>query len=206
MKNTSVASLGVRRSNPVARLKLLGEPVIAASKLVVDLAKMLNAPIPDDAVECARWLARIPPDAEMQNMLAMLEETLTEQASSDQAQALAVVLLDGFGRAPGEGAASYAAALVAATEEDMADDDAEPAQISVTIIALAIVRIWRQQKFAPVPCEFRAACLAVRDRVEGLKLRRGHAVPDVIDLRDKLEWPIMRQTEPVDWEAWANAE
>ena len=177
-----------RGGNPVARLTAMGAPIIAASRLAVTLAEMFNAEaVPEDDGECAKWLARIPSDADMRHTLATLDRSLTRAASPEQARALCVVMLDGYGRAAVEGAATYVAALAASTEDYLADDDDEPATISPEVMALAIVRIWREATFMPVPCEFRAACMAVRERVAGLHMRLMHAQPMAQELRASLE-------------------
>ena len=186
----NVATL-TRGGNPVARLTAIGSPIIKASKLAVSLAEMFNAvTLPEDEAELALWLDRIPTAAEMAATIAMLDRSLTQPASPEQAQALCVVMLDGYGRAAVEGAATYVAALAASTEEYLADDDDEPSTISPEVIALAIVRIWREAKFMPVPFEFREACMATRARVKGLRDRLLHGAPEAQELRANVEWRL----------------
>jgi hypothetical protein len=193
-----VATLAQGR-NPVAKLTAIGSPIIAASRLAVTLAEMFNAvTVPDDDAECAKWLERIPTEAEMDGTIAMLDRSLMRAASPEQAQALCVIMLDGYGRAAGESAATYVAALAASTEDYIADEDEEPLPISLEVIALAIVRIWREAKFMPVPCEFRAACIATRERVYALRLRLLDALPVALDLRANLEWRLTPRAADAD--------
>ena len=66
--------------NPVAKLTAIGSPIIAASRLAVTLAEMFNAvTVPDDDAECAKWLDRIPTEAEMNDTIAMLDRALTQR-------------------------------------------------------------------------------------------------------------------------------
>jgi hypothetical protein len=185
-------------SEPIAMLRTLGAPIVAAQRLANALAPMIEyGSVPDDEGEYGQWLEIIPTDSEFQATLDVLDRALNQPASQKQARVIAGVLIDGYGRSANEASEIRVAAIAVAVADDtfLRDYDEKPTPISAETMALANLRLFRESKFPPAPAEYFVACLATRSRIEGVYCQLVQGQGWASDMRQNLEWRLTPQPE-----------
>jgi hypothetical protein len=118
--------------------------------------------IPACRISKPRDLARLPQADAPQ--ITELKRILTEKATPEQAQALAVILLDSRGRAAGDNAGVMIGAMVHVVT---ANGPRRP-PISAEVMAAGIERLWFKKKATPYNGEIgelRAACDTIREYI-----------------------------------------
>lgn len=138
--------------------------------------------------DIAAEIAKLPTGDVTHTALDAINCALTVPATPAQLKAIAGVLLDAYGRPPGDSGATRIAAFAMVVmdnhddpydgersvgEGDTAWVDLEPAPISAECAAAAVRDLWTTFRFGtgPSPADFRAACLRARTRAEQTRYR-----------------------------------
>jgi hypothetical protein len=191
-KSTAVALVPnagpARRTRSLDRRGLISgaEPALIAVRALADTATGMveNFKLPDSLDDYPALLETLPTNDRFAVAVDMLKHALNEPASTDQARALVVLLLDGLRHPAGAAAKSRVAGLMIALQSidvlvDADDMKAEP--ISALVIAATVARIFRRSKRAPLPCELLQACIKTRtavasllDRLQEVERMTGH--------------------------------
>ena len=129
----------------------------------------------------------IPAPVQFEQALSVLARAIDVAAPPDHALDMVSSFLAGFGRPANESTGTHTAALLAVITDDDFDEPDNAPPISIEAIGLAIVELRRTAIFAPVPSEFRRACINARDRIIRKRMDLVEAADDLLPLRERIE-------------------